>query len=292
MSKTELAKMDGIPINSMADLEKMGEALAKSCMFGAETTQAGMIIVATCKQEGLSFLQFQRTYDIIQGKPAMKSGAMLGAFQAGGGEYQIVQRNAEGAELIASFGSNKDVNFRISWDDLKDEPYTKKKGGKIFKETWATPRGRTAMIWARLISDMVRAMAPSIVHGVYTPEETYVFDDPHKIENVAGTDSIVQDDEVEFLEPVVLDASAAYEKFAAMTEVSTDEPMVPSEGGNIPEEALFSPKGKRWAEYDVAKLKGFLKLPASKAKEYGLTPDHMQAIVLTIGSKKSEGGAS
>ena len=46
------------------------------------------------------------------------------------------------------------------------------KDGKTYKDNWATPRSRMQMLWARVVSDGVRTMAPEICSGIYTPEET------------------------------------------------------------------------------------------------------------------------
>jgi len=68
-------------------------------------------------------------------------------------------------------------------------------GRKIYKSkndelkfNWSTPRKRKQMLWARLVSDVVRAIAPQVVKGIYTPEEVADFDKPLKPEKEINPD--------------------------------------------------------------------------------------------------------
>jgi hypothetical protein len=69
----------------------------------------------------------------------------------------------------------------LSWEDVQQERYIYAKDGSL-KDNWATPRGRRQMLWARVISEAVRTLAPEIVAGTYTPEETHDFvDEPARV---------------------------------------------------------------------------------------------------------------
>ena len=50
--------------------------------------------------------------------------------------------------------------------------------GLRIKAKYATPRSRMQMLWARLISDSIRIVAPEIITGVYVPEEVDDFAAP------------------------------------------------------------------------------------------------------------------
>ena len=82
--------------------------------------------------------------------------------------------------------------FRLTWQEALAEPfvYEGKEGdivakllnGKTqdlrIKAKYATPRSRMQMLWARLISDSIRIVAPEIITGVYVPEEVDDFAGP------------------------------------------------------------------------------------------------------------------
>ena len=176
----EIAKIEFLPMNSLADLKEAGKLLAQSCMFGAKNEAEGFVIACTCQQERMSLLEFQRTYDIIDNKPSMKADAMLAGLVLLGGTYDIISRTSELAEIKVSIDGREHTD-RFSWEEAQDERYIKDKNDEL-KFNWSTPRKRKQMLWARLVSDVVRAIAPQVVKGIYTPEEVADFDKPLKVE--------------------------------------------------------------------------------------------------------------
>ena len=95
-------------------------------------------------------------------------------------KYEIVSRTNERAEIAIYKGKKKDV-FILTWQEAEKEPFTKDKGGNV-KTNYATPRSRMQMLWARVVSDGVRATFPQVVAGTYTPEEVEDFTDEEKAE--------------------------------------------------------------------------------------------------------------
>lgn len=147
-------------------------------MFGCEKTEQGMVLAMTCLTERMSPLQFRNTYHLIGGNVTMRSDAMLAKFRILGGKHDIVERSATraAARLYPIGGSGESVVFSFTWEEAQVEPFpwsnkVDKHGNPIPKKNWATPRARMQMLWARVVSDGVRAMAPEINFGVYTPEE-------------------------------------------------------------------------------------------------------------------------
>ena len=171
-----------LPITSMTDLATAGDLIAKSGMLGARNPAEGFLIVATCHQEGISFLKFRECYHVIMGQIAMKSEAMLANLLELGGEYQIIERNPDIASVKLKFGKAEYVST-LKWEDVKEESYTKAKNGEL-KDNWSTPRRRMQMMWARVVSDGVRAVCPLATRGTYTPEEVMDFDEPGKMKNI------------------------------------------------------------------------------------------------------------
>lgn len=136
--------------------------------------EQGAAVVLTCMIEGITPLEFKRTYHLIQGSPTMRADAMLARFLLSGGKHKIVERsptraaivlvNADGEEFANEFTRVDAEASRWPWKDWKDH-------GKGVKDNWSTPTDFKAMLWARLVSDSIRAFAPEIVAGIYTPEE-------------------------------------------------------------------------------------------------------------------------
>lgn len=171
-----------LPITSMSDLATAGDLIAKSGMLGARNPAEGFLIVATCHHEGISFLKFKERYHVMMGQIAMKSEAMLANLLELGGEYQIIERNPDIASVKLKFGKAEYVST-LKWEDAKEESYTKAKNGEL-KDNWSTPRRRMQMMWARVVSDGVRAVCPLATRGSYTPEEVMDFDESREMKNI------------------------------------------------------------------------------------------------------------
>lgn len=148
---------------------KLGTSFAISGMFGCKTEQQGHVLAMHCVMEGQSPLTIMQTYHFIEGKLSMRADAMLGRFNAAGGKHKIISRTSELAEVELTKGEQTE-RFSLSWSDAQKEPFTKGKDGGV-KDNYATPLKRKQMLWARVVSDGVRAMDPAIVCGAYTPEE-------------------------------------------------------------------------------------------------------------------------
>jgi hypothetical protein len=128
-------------------------------------------------------------YHIIHGRLSMRADAMLADFRTKcGGAHYVIERTPDVAEieLVMKIGQQSQIQrFRLTWEEARHEPfvYVGKEASiieRIQKGAWkdlmlkpkyATPRSRCQMLWARVVSDGVRAMAPEVVAGYYTPEE-------------------------------------------------------------------------------------------------------------------------
>lgn len=177
----------------IAAVEKMGRWIALSGMFGCKSEEQGCVIAMDCYLTGMPPLEYERRNSLIMGKPAIPYDAMLAAFHERGGKSRILSRTPDLAEVELEFGGDKQ-KFSLSWEDAQKEsfPYSGKedeivamlaKGEKPpLKSKYATPRSRATMLYARLVSDSIRAMRAEVNFGCYTPEE---------IEDFSSTDSNV-----------------------------------------------------------------------------------------------------
>ncbi len=158
------------PVNTVAEIQQIGEMFERSGMFGCSQQGQGTVLAMTCVMQRMTPLEFIQTYHIVEGRPTMRADAMLANLLDLGGEYQVIERTADRAAIAASFrGAVFESCF--TWEEAQLEPYIYGKDGKTPKKNWATPRARMQMLWARVVSDVVRVVCPLANRGVYTPEE-------------------------------------------------------------------------------------------------------------------------
>ena len=228
-------EMVTLPVQNMNDLQLTGGMLAKSGMFGIKNDGAGMVIAMTCYQEGITPLEFLRTYHIIENKPAMRSDAMTAKFRQIGGKIKIISRTRELAKAEFEFEKSKTI-FEYSIEDAKLEELVFMADKKTIKDNWRKRPHK--MLWARLTSDAVRALAPEIVAGVYTPEEVESFDEVQKTD-----EKVVKSEDVKVFtqkkeEVVEVKAEVCNEKHVKSTGSAEICPIAPKEG--VPFEELES----------------------------------------------------
>ena len=149
---------------------KLGQSFAESGMFGCKTAAQGHVLALHCVMEQVSPLTIMQAFHFIEGKLSMRADAMMGRAIAAGCEMKVLSRTSELATVYLADKDGDGQEFSLSWADCQKEPFVRDKTGGI-KTNYATPRIRTQMLWARVVSDAVRTMRPDLVCGVYTPEE-------------------------------------------------------------------------------------------------------------------------
>jgi hypothetical protein len=154
----------------IAAVEHVGSWMAKSGMFGCTRTEQGMVLALTCMTENISPLKFKQTYHLHDdGSVSMRADAMLAKLRGVGGSYKVLSHTPDKAAIEIARDGDKQV-FSLTWEEAQAEPFVWTKERK-HKKNWATPRARMQMLWARVVSDGVRVMAPEVVAGIVTPEE-------------------------------------------------------------------------------------------------------------------------
>lgn len=153
---------------SVPDIEKMAQAIAKSNLFGIKTPEQAMALMLIAQAEGRHPVEAARDYNIIQGRPAKTSDAMLRDFLSSGGKVEWHELTNDKAD--ATFEHPMGGKVRIDWDMERA-----KKAGLGGKEMWTKyPR---QMLRSRTISEGVRSVCPAATSGMYVPEEVKDFDD-------------------------------------------------------------------------------------------------------------------
>ncbi len=166
-------------------VREMGRAIHSSGMFGCQSPSQGYVLALECAARKCPPLALVERYHLIMGKLSMKSEAMLADFVTDGGSHEVLDRTPDRAAIKLT-RNRKSYVFELTWDQALKEPFVyegkeadvvaKLAVGKIgdlkMKSKYATPRARMQMLWARVVSDAVRAVAPDVTAGRYTPEET------------------------------------------------------------------------------------------------------------------------
>lgn len=153
-------------------LDRMRTPIAS--MVACTPDQADTVML-TCMLEGLTPMDFMRKYHMVQGKPTMKADAMLATFRLQyGGKHKVVARTPERAAIVLEDKDGETFEAELTLEELNQSrwPWVDWKADKkVYKDNYATPLDRKTMLWARLVSDSIRAFCPEINNGIYTPEE-------------------------------------------------------------------------------------------------------------------------
>lgn len=191
------------PMIPYGDMERMAAVIAQSGLFGVKHPTQALALMLIAQAEGLHPATAARDYHVIQGRPALKTDAMLARFQAAGGRVQWHEYTD--ACVSATFSHPAGGAVRIDWDMDRA-----KAAGLAGKDVWRQyPR---AMLRARVISEGIRTVYPGVLSGMYAPEE---------IRDMTPEAPAVIVEEVQAPAPAPFDTDAADKTIAGFTDVAT-----------------------------------------------------------------------
>jgi len=173
-----------VPIN---EIREMAEVAAKSKMFGFKSPDEAMAIMLLCQAENLHPAIAMRDFNVILGRPALKSDAMLARFQQAGGSVKWEEYTDE--RVSGTFSHPNGGSVTVTWT-LE----MAKRIGLASKDNWKNYA--RAMLRARCVSEGVRTVYPGCVVGVYTPEEVETFKAPAQTVKDMGEAEIVIEEQV------------------------------------------------------------------------------------------------
>lgn len=150
-----------------SDLERMASSLAKSGLFGIKNPDQAVALMLVAQSEGRHPASVAAEFDIIQGRPALKSQAALARFQSAGGKIQWTARSA--SKCAAIFSHPQGGELEITWTMERANA-----AGLTGKQTWKQYPDQ--MLSARVVAEGVRAVFPACLNGVYLAEEVQDFD--------------------------------------------------------------------------------------------------------------------
>lgn len=207
-----------IPI---ADVEKMAVAVHSANLFGFKNKDQAFALMMIAQAEGKHPAKACQEYDIIQGRPALKSTAMLGRFQKAGGVVNWLKH--EDDEVVGEFSHPQScpTPIRISWDVKRATT-----AGLYGKDNWI--KYTRQMLRARVIAEGVRATYPASCSGMYASEEQQDVVDvtPQpvaKLNSVAGVKAVLTNVKEEVID---VPAEVVEEQAAAVVSKEDLEPDV------------------------------------------------------------------
>ena len=175
---------------SVADIETMAKAITKSGLFGIKSPDQAVALMLVAQSEGRHPASVASEFDIIQGRPALKSQAALARFQAAGGKIQWTNRGP--TKCSAKFSHAQGGELEITWTMERANA-----AGLTGKQTWKQYPDQ--MLSARVVAEGVRAVFPACLNGVYLAEEVQDFDSKPRYAKEAET--IALEDSKEIAEP-------------------------------------------------------------------------------------------
>jgi hypothetical protein len=152
---------------SMTDMEKMAGAIVKSGLFGVKSTDQALALMLVAQAEGRHPATIASEFDIIQGRPALKSQAALARFQNAGGKIQWTSRSD--TKCSAIFAHAQGGELEIVWTIERAN-----NAGLTNKQTWRQYPAQ--LLASRCVAEGVRAVFPACLNGVYLAEEVQDFD--------------------------------------------------------------------------------------------------------------------
>lgn len=178
------------------EMESMADAIAKSKLFGMQTKEQVLALMAVAQAEGLHPAMAARDYHIIQGRPSLKADAMMARFQLAGGKVDWKEYTDDKVTGVFTHPSGGSITLSWTIDQAKKIGLVRQGSG------WEKyPR---AMLRARVISEGIRTVYPGCVVGTYTPEEIQDFE---PVEKDMGDVEVVVDNLKQELETEPVDKS-------------------------------------------------------------------------------------
>lgn len=150
----------------MAEVHAMARAIAGSGLFGVKTPDQAFALMLIAQAEGRHPATVAQEYDIIQGRPALKSQAALARFQAAGGSIRWTERTDVACEAEFVHPQGGKLSIRWTMERAQAAQLTGKDNWRKFP---------AQMLSARVVSEGVRAVFPACLSGLYLAEEVQDF---------------------------------------------------------------------------------------------------------------------
>jgi len=153
-----------VPVSDMA---VMAESIVKSGFYGFKTKEQVMAVMLVAQAENKHPATVVQEYDIIQGRPALKSQAMLARFQQAGGKVEWHEMSTKRVE--GTFSHPQGGSLTVEWTiDMA-------KQAGLYREGSGWTKYPEDMLRSRAVSRGVRSVFPACILGHYSVEEVQEF---------------------------------------------------------------------------------------------------------------------
>jgi len=177
---------------TVQDMGVMADAIVRSKFYGFTTKDQVIAVMLVAQAENKHVATVLQEYDVIQGRPALKSQAILARFQQAGGKVQWQEMGPK--RCIGTFTHESGGSITVEWT------IEMAKEAGIYKMNSAWTKYPEDMLRARVISRAVRSIYPACILGQYSSEEVQDFEPrkqekditPPRVETV----SLIQGNEV------------------------------------------------------------------------------------------------
>lgn len=159
---------------TVSDLERMAEIMAASSMFGKSRDQI-ISLMFIAQAEGIHPARAVQEYDIIKGKPAIKSQAALARFIHDGGKVEWKVRTDDEATAVFYHPSQL-TPITVTWNMEKAMRLGLPQRAEKGDGPWQKQPG--IMLQWRTVTEGVRVCDPACLNRMYTVEEVQDFDIP------------------------------------------------------------------------------------------------------------------
>ena len=156
-----------IPI---ADMRLMADSIVKSRFYGFKNIDEVLAVMLVAQAENKHPATVVQEYDIIQGRPALKSSAALARFQVSGGKVQWDEVSP--AKAKGTFTHPAGGTLSIEWTI----EMAKKAG--LMRPGSGWEKYPEDMLCARVAARAIRKVYPACLTGSYLVEEVVDFDRP------------------------------------------------------------------------------------------------------------------
>ena len=201
---------------SVSDMAVMADSIVKSGFYGFKTKEQVMAVMLVAQAENKHPATVVQEYDIIQGRPALKSQALLARFQLAGGKVEWHEVSAK--RCSGTFSHAQGGSLTIEWTiDMA-------KQAGLVREGSGWTKYPEDMLTSRVISRAVRKVFPGCILGHYSTEEVQDFEPKTKhmgnvihVETVSG-DEVLQPSQTLAYALMIPGAEEAYASYATMEE--------------------------------------------------------------------------
>ncbi|CAB4152665.1 hypothetical protein UFOVP602_17 [uncultured Caudovirales phage] len=176
----------------MSEMQQMAKAFAASQFFGVKTQEQAFALMLIAQAEGRHPATIAQEYDVIQGRPALKSLSALARFQTAGGTIQWTERTDK--RCAAIFSHPQGGELEVCWDWARASA-----AGLTGKDNWK--KFPAQMLSARVVAEGVRAVFPACLNGFYLAEEVKDFE-PRKPSQIQSQAPIVETESIQMADQV------------------------------------------------------------------------------------------